>query len=104
MAKNFEYIFVGSINKTYTFKVNCVSETSEYVYVKNDGYLYIKGDRITNDEESIQSIRSILRDANTSNETHYTEVTFRINDKGEVFRKKHIKANNKFSLMLERLT
>ena len=101
MAKHFEYTYTGAINKTFKFSINSLSHADQFICVKDDGYLYITGTKITNNPESIKNIRDILRDANTSEETFYTEATFVTDSDGIFWCKKHIRANNRFSLLLQ---
>ena len=116
MARNYTIVFEGVINKTFKFSEHISVEPSDWirgegtdlskhVCLKQDGYLYIEGCRITNNPDSIKVIVRNLSDGGHGYNTgvSYIDSTFVIDRSGLVICKKHQYSSNKLDRLFNKL-
>ena len=84
-----DYKFSFVVHKGYD--IDFFSDLDDYVYVEDDGYLYIQGRKITNNSDGIRAIRISLATGGDYRDG-YKDIVYSIDDKGYV-----IVLSNQFS-------
>lgn len=81
-----------------------IEAEGEFPYdVKSDGYCYIKGHRITNHPEGMETIRQSLCNARYyGSDDVYIRCEYRIDSKGYVILEDKVSSGNKFEFYAER--
>lgn len=115
MVIHYKLVFNGSINRTFRFDVHKSEEEldwvlgfgtdiEEHIFIKDDGYLYIEGSRITNNENGIRVIKSNLYDGNIGLHTResFVDCTFAIDNNGYVICQDHKHSSNKIDRFLSK--
>lgn len=114
MIKHYKFVFNGSIVGVFQFDVHesdeydwdnpFQSNMDKHIY-KKDGYLYINGQKITNNPKGIDVILDNLNDGNIGIDTgeSFVDCTFVIDETGYVICKKHNHSSNKIDRFLSKL-
>lgn len=97
--------FNGVLNYHFSFDVPTYSLRPEVVeeiaQVRSDGYLYLRGCRITNNKDGINTIYSCL--INNHNEESYWDYVLSIDSNGYIIKTKSEHSNNQINRFFTKL-
>ncbi len=104
--------FIGRLNHSFTFDIRYTddemydtslpnADLAKIFKVKEDGYLYINGYRITNNKDGIRAIYGSLHAATP--EQGYVDLTLAIDSYGSVVKVKCTHTQNKAERILNKL-
>ena len=115
MIKHYNLDFQGSVIAVFKFDVHesyneydwdnpFHTDINKYIYEK-DGYLYIKGCKITNNPKGIEVIWNNLGDGNIGLNTgeSYIDCVFIVDDSGYIICKSHKHSSNRLDRFLTKL-
>ena len=101
-----DFVLRFDVHKGYDPNEGTVSDWDEHFEIKEDGYFYIEGRKITNNPQGIQTLRSSFFSGNyefsDSNEA-YVDNTYSIDSSGYIIVDYHHAAPNKVDRFLNRL-
>lgn len=97
--------FNGCLNYYFSFDVLtyhlCPESVDKIVQVKDDGYLYMRGCRITNNKDGINTIYSCL--VRNHNEDSYSDYVLSIDSNGYIIKAKTEHSSNKINRFFTKL-
>lgn len=89
---HYRLVFKGAINCVLSFDREMYDWWNTPVEIKEDGWLYIKGNRITNNEQSLNNFREGL--GNGGRLECYVDATYIVDNRGYIICKKHSASSN----------
>ena len=104
MILHYTIKFKGALNYTFEFSFNAYQAGIEdYVCQKSDGFLYIKGVKITNKPEAKQTIwKNLTYSASNYADDGYVDSEFSIDAYGNVICNNHYYGDNKADRLISK--